>query len=710
MSGGARIDRREFLVTAAVAGAGLVVGCRERRESKERAGSVAPAGAPDELNAWVHIGPDGTVTVHVSESEMGQGTMTAVAMLIADELGADWSKVRAVHALADDARYGRQSTGGSTSIRMGYDSFRKAGAAAREMLVAAAAARWGVAPEQCSARDGQIVHPSSGRSAGFGELALEAGQLDPPAAPRLKDRSEYRLVGSAVRRLDAPAKVTGEARFGIDVRVEGLAFAVVARPPRFGARLRAVDDAAARAVVGVLDVVQIPAGVAVVAQHTWAAIRGREALVPTWDDGPHADLSSARVRELLREACARGVEVRDDGDAVAELERAARRVQAVYEAPYLAHATMEPMNATAHVVGDRCEIWAGTQAQTSTRKRAAEILGVPVENVIVHTEYLGGGFGRRSQTDFIDDAVHLSKAAGRPVQVLYTREDDMRAGWFRPVAYNELAGAVGPDGLPTAWTHRVASASILERFGPLEGGIDQSAVEGAADLPYDIPNVLVTYGKPDLPVPTWWWRSVGHSQNAWAVEGFLDELIRAGGGDPLEVRRKLLGRHPRLKRVLEVAAERAGWGTPPPTGRARGLAAHASFGSFVAQVAEVSIAPNGTPRVHRVTCAIDCGQVVYPDQVVAQMESGIIYGLSAALHGEITFQGGRVVQGNFDDYPVVRMDEAPEIEVVVVPSEDKHGGVGEPGLPPIAAAVCNAILALTGNSVRKLPIGRPATT
>jgi len=694
------MDRREFLRVSALAGAGLLIACRVGRDEVPRASG--------DLAAWIHVAPDGQVTLYISESEMGQGIHTALAQVLADEMEADWSRVRAVHAPADQARYGHQSTGGSTSIREGYTTLRQAGAAARELLVAAAAAAWSVPTGACRAELGQVHHDASGRTLSYGELSERAAALPAPRSPTLKEPAAFRYIGKPVKRLDSPDKVTGRAVFGLDTRLPDLLVAVVARPPVVGGAVRSFDPAAAKAVAGVRDVVQIPSGVAVVADGFWAASKGRDALVVDWDDRGNGALSSAGIRNQLKEICGRGVNARSDGNAAAALARAARRVDAVYDAPYLAHATMEPMNCTAHVRADGCEIWAPTQAPTGTQQTAARITGFRADQIVVHTTYLGGGFGRRSQTDFVADAVHVAKAIGRPVKVMHTREDDMRAGFYRPVGYNELSAGLDAEGWPVAWIHRIASASITEQFGPLRNGIDTSAVAGAANIPYRIPNVLVTYAKPDLPITTWWWRSVGSSQNAYITECFVDELARAAGKDPLAYRLHLLADHPRHRGVLEAAAQHAGWGSSLPAGRARGLAVHEAFGSFVAQVAEVSLRDDGTVRVHRVVCAVDCGQVINPDTVVAQMESGIIFGLSAALYGEITLANGGIVQSNFSDYPAVRMSEAPAIETHLVPSGDAHGGIGEPGTPPIAPAVCNAVLALTGKPVRKLPLGKVA--
>ncbi len=689
------IDRREFLQVSALAGAGLLIACRASRTEAPRAAG--------EINAWVHVGTDGLVTIAVSESEMGQGTMTAFAMIVADEMEADWSRVQAVHSLADEARYGRQSTGGSTSIRLGYESIREAGAAARQMLVTAAAAEWGVPASACRAESSQVIHDAGGRRLDYGALAERASQLPMPRNPGLKDPASFRYIGKATKRLDSPAKVDGSAVFGLDAKVPGLLVAQVARPPVFGGAVGQVDATAARAVPGVVDVVEIPHGVAVVAESFWAAEQGRRALQVEWDTKEWGELSSARITAMLKEIAGSGAVARNEGDVGRAFAGAARRVEAVYEAPYLAHATMEPMNCTAHVRADQCDIWAPTQAQTSSVQAAARITGLAPEQITLHTLFLGGGFGRRSQTDFVEDAVHVSKLLGKPVKVVYTREDDMRAGWYRPVAYNEFAAGLDAAGWPVAWEHRIASASITEQFGPLEDGIDTSSVEGASNLPYRVANLRVTYARPQLPITTWWWRSVGSSQNAYVTECFLDELARAGGHDPLAYRQRLLQDQPRHLRVLNAAAEKIGWGGAVPEGHALGIAVHACFGSWVAQAADVTMERDG-PRVHRVVCAVDCGQAINPDTIAAQMDSGVIYGLSAALWGQITLDGGRPEQTNFHNYRVLRMRETPRIETYILNAGDAHGGIGEPGTPCIAPAVCNAILALTGNPVRKLPI------
>lgn len=706
------LSRRAFVQVGSAAGAGLLIGFHlplggGTDLATLLSGTDGADGAAD-LNAWIRIGGDGAVTLFINESEMGQGVLTSLAMILAEELDADWTQVRSEEAPTDFAKYGRQSTGGSSSVRLDYAGLRKAGAAARAMLIQAAAETWGVPAASCHAEVGTVVHAASGRRLRYGELADRAARLTPPADPPLKDKKDFRIVGKPTKRLDSEAKVTGRATFGIDVRTPGMLVAQVVHPPVFGGKLKSFDASRVRRVPGVRDVVQIPTGVAVVADHFWAAKKGRDALAVTWDNGAAATLTTEELFARCKQIVGKGADARKDGDAEGAVARAAKKITAVYEAPFLAHAAMEPMNCAADVRADRCEVWAPTQSPTSAQQLAAKLTGLPEARVTVHTTFLGGGFGRRAENDFVADAVHVSKAVGKPVRVQWTREDDTHGGWYRPMAYNELAGAVDPDGWPTAFVCRVAGPSIFARFGPFKNGYDPSTVEGLENLPYAIPNVHVTAAQLQTPVTVLWWRSVGNSQNGWVAESFIDELAALGGKDPYAFRRRLLADKPRHLRVLETAATKAGWGTPLPKGRARGIAVVDSFGSYVAEVAEVSIAPGGTPRVHRVVCAVDCGDAVNPETVVAQMESGIIFGLSAALYGEITIENGRAKQGNFNDYPIVRMDAAPEIETHIVTSGDALGGIGEPGVPPIAPAVCNAIYALTGKRIRKLPIGKIA--
>jgi isoquinoline 1-oxidoreductase beta subunit len=710
MIAGVEMGRRDFLKIGVAAGGGLVLGFGLTGPGGGRRAAVA--GGPFAPSAFLRIGADESVTVVVGKAEMGQGVYTSLPMLVAEELECDWARVRVEAAPVDPAynhtAWGSQMTGGSTSVWSSWEQLSRAGAAARLMLVSAAADTWGVAAAQCRAEQGFVVHGPSGRRLSYGTLARAAAALPVPEEVRLKDPSEWKVLGRPRPRLDTPEKTDGSARFGIDVGRPGLLTAVIARPPVFGAKPKGFDPAKAEAVPGVRAVVAVDAGVAVVADGFWAAQQGREALEVSWDEGGLATLSTDGLREeFARLAATPGAVARKDGDAEAALARAARHIEATYEVPYLAHAPMEPLNCVAEVGPDRCEVWTGTQFQTVDRDAAARAAGLPPEKVRLHTAFLGGGFGRRGNpaSDFVTEAVQVAKAVGRPVKVIWTREDDVRGGYYRPMWYDRIAAALDQKGLPLAWRHTIVGQSILAGTPFAQGDVDATSVEGAKDLPYAVPNVLVDLHSPSLAIPVLWWRSVGHSHTAFVVEGFIDELAHAAGQDPYDYRRGLLGAHPRLLGVLERAAGKAGWGEALPEGRARGIAVHASFGSFAAQVAEVSV-EKGRVRVHRVVCAVDCGRFVNPDTIEAQMESGIAYGLSAVLHGEITFRNGRVRQGNFDDYPVLRLREMPRVEVHLVASGEAPGGVGEPGVPPIAPAVVNAVYAATGKRLRRLPIRR----
>ncbi len=615
-------------------------------------------------------------------------------------------------------------TGGSNAIRSSWEPLRKAGAAAREMLVAAAAQMWKVDRATCRAERGAVVHVPTGRRLSYGTLAARAATLPVPADAPLKDPKDFRLIGTRVPRLDTPAKVDGSAVFGIDVNVPGMLIASIERSPVLGGRLRRLDADRTKAMPGVRDVVALEpsswigtngawaagcaAGVAVVAETYWQAVQGRGALEIEWDEGEAGTLDSAGIRAQLAALTDRpGVVAQSLGDAAAALTGAAERVEAVYEVPFVHHATMEPMNCTAHVRADGVDVWAPTQNQGDAQRVAAELTGLPREKVRIHTTFLGGGFGRRLEPDFVSEAVRVSQAVGAPVKVIWSREDDMRNGFYRPTSYNRFAAGLDASGRPVAWTHRIAGTPLRLKFGPLEKGIDDSLVDGAIDLPYAIPNLLVDQAVLELPaVPRGPWRSVGVSHNGFVTECFLDEIAAAGGRDPFELRRELLRDKPRHRRTLELAAEKAGWGTPLSAGRGRGIAL-AEWGPTVCvEVAEVQVDADGSVRVPRVVCAVDCGPAVNVGQIEAQIQGGVVFGLSAALYGEITLERGRVVQGNFDTYPVVRMSDAPAVEVHIVPSTDPQGGTGEPGVPPIAPAVCNAIFAATGKRIRRLPIGK----
>jgi isoquinoline 1-oxidoreductase beta subunit len=704
--------RRDFLKKSSAAGTGLVLGFY--LPGKFEALAAAQTAEPSALNAWVRIAPDDTVTLLIDKSEMGQGIVTALAMLLAEELEFDWKKVKTEFAPAAPAYFnplfGLQGTGGSTSVRASWGPLTKAGAAAREMLVAVAAQQWYVEPSTCHVENGAVVHNASGKRLGYGALAERAAKLPVPVNPKLKDPKEYKYIGKPTKRLDTALKVNGKAEFGIDVhaRIPHMQHAVVARCPVFGGKVKSFDDSKTKAVRGVKQVLQISTGVAVVADNTWSAMEGRRALQITWDEGPNAANSSEAIRKLYLAAAEKpGAIARKDGDADAALATAAKKVEAGYEVPFLAHATMEPMNCAADVRADGCDIYAPTQFQTFNQMTGAKITGLKPEQVRIHTTFLGGGFGRRAEQDFIAEAVEISKGTGAPVQVTWSREDDIQSDFYRPAAYSKLVAGLDADGWPVAWKSRIVGPSIMSRFfpGSVKNGIDESSVEGQANSKYGIPNFLVEYALTEAGVPVGFWRSVGNSHNGFITECFLEELAKAGGKDPFEFRRKLLANAPRHRGVLELAAEKAGWGKPLPAGRTRGIAVVESFGSYVAEVAEVSVnRKSGEVKVHRVVCAVDCGRYVNPDTITAQMEGAIVYGLTAALKGQITIAKGRVQQSNFHDYEMLRLNETPKIEVHIVQSSEGPGGVGEPGTPPIAPAVCNAIFAATGKPIRRLPI------
>ncbi len=709
------LDRRNFLKTGLAGATGLVIGfyLPSRRELL-----AAEAAAPSVLNAWVHIGSDDKVTLLISKSEMGQGVETSIAMLLAEELECDWKRIHTEFAPAAqvyfDPVFGMQGTGGSQSIHSSWDPMRKAGATARQMLIGAAAQKWGVDASECHAVNGTVVHAASKRSATYGSLAEAAAKIQPPQTVTLKDPSQFKIVGKPTKRVDTPKKVNGTAMFGVDVRLPKMLHASVEHCPVFGGKLASFDATKAKAIPGVKDVVPIvsgqppvPTGVAVIADNTWTAFQGRKALDIKWDEGPNAGVTSASIRQTFIDALQKpGVSSRKEGDAASALSSGAQKVEAVYEAPYQAHMTMEPMNGTADVRADGVDLWVPTQFQTPSQLTGAGIGGVKPEAVNVHTTYLGGGFGRRGWSDFVAESAQLSKAVGVPVQVIWRREDDMQHDYYRPASYIKMSAALDGSGKPTAFTAHVACDSIMNWFfpGSIKNGMDNSSVEGVTDIPYDIPNIAVEYHMVSGPIPMGFWRSVGASQNAFFSEGFVDELAAAAKKDPYEFRRDLLSKKPRHLSVLNLAAQKAGWSSPLPKGHGRGIALMEAFSTYVAEVAEVSVAKDGTVNVHRVVCAVDCGRVINPDTAAAQIEGGVIFGLTAALKSEITIDKGRVVQTNFGDNPVIRMNEVPKVEVYFVPSTETPTGLGEPGVPPLAPAVANAIFAVTGKRVRKLPI------
>ncbi len=713
-------SRRDFLKTTALAGGGLVIAFVV--PSANRFAFAQAAETPDMAfvpNAFLRIAADDSVTVLMAHSEMGQGIWTALPMLIAEELDADWGRLRVEHAPAAPAyahaAFGMQMTGGSSSTSSEFDRYRQAGAMARALLVQAAATRLGVAVADCRTENGKVI--ADDKSLRYGELVDDAAKLKAPVNVALKDPKDWKLIGKGSKRLDSPEKITGRAEFGMDVRFDGLLTAVVLRAPVFGGSVKSVNDTAAKAVAGVRQVLQVPSGVAVVADHYWAAKLGRDALVVEWDLGPNAALDTETLRSDFRAlAQTDGAKAAVAGDTAKALAEAGKVIEAEYVVPYLAHAPMEPLNCTVKIGTDSCEIWTGTQFQTMDQMAAAQITGLKPEQVTIHTTFLGGGFGRRATpvSDFVTEAVHVAKAAAAPVKTVWSREDDVRGGYYRPMFLHRARIALDDQGLPQAWDHCVVGQSIVAGtpFEPMmiKDGVDATSVEGIADSPYmkAITNHHVHLHSPRTGIPVLWWRSVGHSHTAFVMESLIDELALSAGKNPLEYRRLLLKDHPRHLGVLNLAAEKIGWDTTQLlVGRARGIAVHESFGSFVAQIAEVSL-DQGRIRVHRVVCAVDCGIAVNPDGVVAQLESGIAFGLGAALHSAVSFKDGRVQQSNFHDYQVLRIHEMPLIEAHIVPSTERPTGVGEPGTPPIAPAVANAIAALSGQRLRELPL-RPTT-
>ena len=715
------VTRRDFLKSAG----GLVLAVSLPQSlAQSGPGRTVPAGGPAAAafvpNAFIRIGADNTVTVVVKHLEMGQGTYTGLPTLVAEELDADWAQIRAVGAPADAQQYNNlfwgqaQGTGGSTAIPNSYEQMRKAGAAARAMLVAAAAGKWKAPASEIRVSKGVVSWKD--HKATFGQLAADAAKQKMPADVQLKDPKDFVYIGKPARRTDARAKSNGTALFTQDVKLPGMLTAVVLHPPRFGAKLTSFDAAKAKAVKGVQEVVAFSTsatnGVAVLAKDYWTAKNGRDALVAEWDESAALKMSSSDIlAEYKKLAATQGIPARKEGDAESALKSAARTLEASYEFPYLAHAALEPMNCVVKLDSQGCEIWNGEQFQTIDQAVVAQLLGLKPEQVKLNQLYAGGSFGRRAnpKSDFVLEAAAIAKTASStsggkaPVKLVWGREDDMRAGFYRPMYYHTLQAGLDSQGILVAWKHVIVGQSILAGTAfesmMVKDGVDVTSVEGAATLPYAIPNLAVSLHSPKMGVPVPWWRSVGSTHTAFATECFLDEIARETKKDPFELRRALLGKHPRHRAVLEAAAARAGWGKPLPAGRARGIAVHESFNTYVAQVVEVS-----AKKIERVVCAVDCGVAVNPNIIAMQMESGIGYGLSAALTGAITLKDGLVEQSNFHDYPVLRMNEMPRIETVIIPSKEKPTGVGEPATPVIAPALANALLALNGKPIRALPL------
>jgi isoquinoline 1-oxidoreductase subunit beta len=702
------VSRRVFLKTGAAAGGGLLLSfALNCAEGNAAAGTFAP-------NAFIRIDRDDAVTLIMPQVEMGQGTYTSMPMLIAEELEVELSKVRLEHAPADDKLYGSpiqkfQVTGGSTSVRGFWEPLRRAGATARNLLIAAATQTWGVDADACRAEKREVIHVPTGRRISYGNLVEMAATLPVPEKVTLKDPKDFKLIGTPAKRLDAQEKVNGSAQYGIDVRIPGMKVATLAACPVFGGKLEGVDDSKAKTIKGVVQIVRLDDAIAVVADHMAAAKKGLAALDIKWDAGQNAGIGMADIIGQLDAASKNpGAVGRKEGDVEKAMAGASKKVEAIYQVPFLAHATMEPMNCTVHVRSDGCDVWVGTQVAARAQRAAAEVTGLPLEKVQVHNHLLGGGFGRRLDIDGVTRAVQVAKQVSAPVKVIWTREEDIQHDLYRPYYYDRLAAGLDEKGMPVAWTHRVTGSSILARWLPaaFKDGFDRDAVEGAAKPPYTLPNIQVDYVRQEPPpgITTAFWRGVGPTHNIFMVESFIDELAAAANKDPVDYRRALLDNSPRAKAVLELAAEKSGWGQKLPPGSGRGVSVQFAFGSYLSQVAEVAVAKDGGVRVQRVVCAVDCGMVVNPDTVRAQIEGGIIFGITAALYGQITLKNGRVEQSNFDNYRMLRMNEAPVVEVHIVKSTEAPGGIGEPGTAAVFPAVTNAIFAATAKRIRKLPV------
>jgi len=705
------LSRRIFLKVGTVSGGGLLLGFALPAFLDDPMAAASSSFAP---NAFVRIGRDGSVTLIMPYVEMGQGTYTSISMLVAEELEVTLRQVRWEHAPPNEKLYGNpllagvQATGNSNAIRAAWQPLRQAGATARVMLIGAAAKRWKVDPSSCYAERGEVVHKSSARRIKYGALADDAAEMPVPETVALKRPEEFKLIGTPAKRLDAASKVNGTALYGIDARPPGLKIATLAQSPAFGGRLTSVDEAAAKAVKGVLQIVQLDDAVAVVAEHMGAAKKGLAALTLRWDNGPNATLRTEDIaRELENGTLNPGAIAKNLGDVAQALTKAVTRVDAVYQVPFLAHAAMEPMNCTVDVRKERCELWVGTQVIARAQATAAKTTGMPLEKVVVHNHLLGGGFGRRLEIDGVTRAVQIAMHVDGPVKVIWTREEDIQHDMYRPYFFDRISAGLDEAGMPVAWNHRFAGSSILARWLPpaFNNGLDGDTTDGAINLPYSVPNMRVEYLRVEpAGIPTAFWRSVGPSHNVFVVESFMDELAVTAKKDPVEYRRALLDKAPRAKAVLELAAEKAGWGRSLPKGSGRGVSLQFVFGTYMAQVAEVEVSKDGGVRVRRVVCAVDCGSVVNPDTVEAQIQGAVIFGISAALFGRITLKDGRVEQTNFHTYQVLRMNEAPVIEVHIVKSTEPPGGMGEAGTSAIAPAVTNALFAATGKRLRKLPV------
>jgi len=725
------VSRRTFLklsvTVGAAAGGGLLLGfsmpavSQDQKSGKSVIGGDANEAAQNGVfapNAFIQIDTAGKVTLVIPKVEMGQGVYTSIPMLIAEELEVPLDTVTLDHAPPDEKLFtdpllGGQLTGGSTSIRYAWEPMRKAGATARMLLIGAAAQQWQVDAASCHAKSGQVIHAASNRSIGYGQLVDAAAKLPVPQNVPLKDPKDFKIIGTAVKRLDSPEKVDGTATFGLDVRLPDMVYAAIANCPVFGGKLASVDDTNAKKIPGVRQVVKIDNGVAVIGDHTWAAKRGLQALDIKWNEGADAKLSMKQIVDDLANASQRnGAVARKDGDVVHAFSNAKTRVDAVYQQPFLAHATMEPINCTVHVRPDGCEIWLGSQVPTRVRDAAMAVTGLPADKIVVHNHLIGGGFGRRLEFDMVTQAVKIGKQVSTPVKVLWTREEDIQHDMYRPYYYDKISAGLDANGKPLAWQHRIVGSSIMARFAPpaFKDGLDPDAVEVASDLPYDLPNQLVDYVRQEPhAIPTAFWRGVGPTRGTFVVESFIDELAAEAKVDPVKYRRDLLGKTPRALNVLNTAAQAANWGSAVPKGQGRGVSVMHAFGSYFAIVVDVAV-DQGEVAVKRVVCAVDCGMVVNPNTVEAQVQGGIIFGITAALYSEITIKDGRVEQNNFTDYRMLRIDETPPIDVHIVKSSEAPGGIGEPGTAALAPALTNAIFAATGKRLRQLPVGSQLKT
>jgi len=709
------LSRRIFLKAGAASCGGLILSFG----LPALFGGAIAAGSRDFApNAFIRIGSDGQIVLTMPYVEMGQGTYTSIPMLIAEELEVELAQVQMEHAPPNEKLYGNpllggvQATGNSNAVRAAWQPLRHAGATARIMLVAAAAKRWNVDPASCRAQSGEVLHPSTGRRIKYGGVAAAAASMPIPKSVPLKRPDEFKLIGTPAKRLDTPAKVNGGALYGIDARPPGVKIATLAQSPVFGGRLKRLDAAAAKAIKGVRQIVELDDAVAVVADHMGAAKKGLAALVIEWDDGPHAKLNTTQiVAELERATLASGPVAQNIGDIDRAMASATTKVEATYQVPFLAHATMEPMNCTVHAHKDGCEVWVGTQVMARAQAAAAKVAGLPLDKVVVHNHLIGGGFGRRLEIDGVTRAVQIAMHVDGPVKVVWTREEDIQHDMYRPCFFDRLFAGLDEKGMPVAWHHRFAGSSIMARWAPpaFSNGLDADTIEGAIDLVYTLPNLHVEYVRVEPPgIPTAFWRSVGPSHNVFVTESFMDELSVAARQDAVAYRRALLDKTPRAKAVLDLAAQQAGWGQPLPKGVGRGVSVQHAFATYMAQVAEVEVSKDGALRVHRVVCAVDCGAVVNPDTVRAQIESGIMFGLTAALYGEITLKDGRVEQANFNTYKILRIYEAPAIEVYIVQSHEPPGGIGETATSAVVPAVTNGIFAAIGKRLRKLPVDSSA--